>query len=211
MWSDAETQRHHTKFPAPFVQALLPDYYPHLAEQLRGLAARSFGSSSSIASLKVAQFPAAAADKVQRKKAVPSPPQLVALPPTAAAAAAAASDTQHQQPQVSRSVPLDLASIPLATLVGLILQLPSSQGQQQQQVDVCSTQQFPSLTPTKKTAVKYRLSKKMLLADVILAARTPLAVLEQQQQLRDKAVELKAGWLQERLRQDDGACLPWLL
>lgn len=58
------------------------------------------------------------------------------------------------------------------------------------------------LRPPLRLAVKFRVSKKMLLADVVLAARVPLEQLEQLQQQQAAPVDSACGG-------DDGGALPW--
>jgi hypothetical protein len=131
---------------------MAPAYEPELWQELTAAASAS-SSSSNVGSSSVA----ASSSIPGRKRAVPGPPK---------------APQQQQQQQQAQSI----ADVPIQLLASTVL---NQQQQQRQPSGLAASSCRPSQL---RLAVKFRVNKKMLLTDVLLAAPVPRAQLEQQWQ-----------------------------
>lgn len=175
------------------LQALIQDYEPQLCQQLADAAAaggaRYSGDTSST------QPPAAATTR--RKKAVPGPP--------APAAGGVDSDSSSQAPQfIIDQMPFQKLCLSVFTW-GVNSRQRQGPKYKDPSSGVLSEKEGHGslLTHAERLAMQFRVSKKMLLADVIVEVRTPLEVLQQQQQWAENAAAMRA----ECAGENDS--LPW--
>jgi hypothetical protein len=153
------------------LQAVIPEYTPELHEQITATAAATGGSSSSNGD---SSSSSVLLQPKRKKKAVPGPAQPTAVVQLAADTAAA---MQHD-PKIIAAI----EQLSLGTLVQALLPTDNSDsGDTSSVTGVTSDISSVPLSAAIRTAVKFRVSKKMLLMDVCVAAGVPLAVLQQYQ------------------------------
>lgn len=185
----------HTCFAVMFdMQAMAASYEPALWQELTAVAATSSSiSSSSSASTAVSSTRPG-------KRAVPGPPPKAQQLP------------QQQQPQQQQQAQvLQVAAMPLQVLVNTVLQQP---GQQHAHSDSSQPEQHAQASSCRpsalRLAVKFRVNKKMLLADVLLAAPVPsqqlIQQLQQLQAYQEAAAALRGP---SPVGQAAEAVLPW--
>jgi hypothetical protein len=147
-------------------------YAPDIAQQLQAAlgAMPAFSSSSSSTTAKGTSLN----PEKRAKRIVPGPASAAHMPPTTGQRFV----TSIQQLPVQMLVEILMDTNAAAAMSKRPQQLQQSEQQQQQQ----QQQMRPSLplSYSLSTAVRFRASKKMLLMDVVLAAKVPLTVLQQQ-------------------------------
>jgi hypothetical protein len=150
------------------LQAVIPDYAPELHQEIRAAAAAGGSSSSNAGS----NSSIVMLQSKRKQKAVPGParPAAAAVQQSAAYTAAA---TQHET-----DIGAAVAQLPLGALVQALLPTNNSVTTSETGSVTRDTASVP-LSAAMRTAVKFRVSKKMLLMDVCVAAGVPLAVLQQ--------------------------------
>jgi hypothetical protein len=144
------------------VQAIITEYTPEVHAAIEAATASSSSGSSSSRQLLQGK---------RKRKAVPGP----APAPTAAAAADQTTVAVPQQLDIAAAV----GELSLGELVQALL--PSSDHSSSSDTSDAGDAASVQLSPAVRTAVKFRVSKKMLLMDVVVAAGVPLAVLQQGQ------------------------------
>jgi len=147
-------------------------YAPDIAQQLQTALGAMPAFSSSSSSSTTAKGTSLNPEK-RAKRIVPGPASAVHMPPTTGQSFV----TSIQQLPVQVLVEILMDTNAAAAMSERPQQLQQSEQQQQQQ-----QQMRPSLplSYSLSTAVRFRASKKMLLMDVVLAAKVPLTVLQQQ-------------------------------
>jgi hypothetical protein len=150
------------------LQAVIPEYAPELHEEIRAAAT---GSSSSSSNNVRSNSSNALLQSKRKQKAVPGPAR-----PAAAALQRPTADTAAQH---ETDIGAAVEQLSLGALVQALLPTDNSSS-------TSDTAGVP-LSAALRTAVKFRLSKKMLLMDVCVAAGVPLAVLQQYQAGRVEA------------------------
>jgi hypothetical protein len=155
------------------LQAVIPEYAPELHQDITAAAGNSSSSDGGINSRN------ALLQRKRKTKTVPGPAPTTAAaeiqPATNGAAAAAAAV------QKGSDIGAAVAQLSLGALVQALLPASCSDSSASNTSNITSDTTSLPLSAAMRTAVQFRVSKKMLLMDVCVAAGVPLAVLQQYQ------------------------------